>query len=158
MATNSAAGGHYSGANPIPTINKLIESLDKDKKERDRQIDEAEKLKKQHAAGGVPAAANAPAAHVNEKPVKKESQKTVTDPVTGHQVIIENASKDTLKQVDNPTLSVPNANLGRDSTLTTSSNMKNPEYGETLDATAPPDPITEGATSDVPIKGEKTSV
>lgn len=158
MASASAPGGHYSGANPIPTINKLIESLDKDKKERDRQIDEAQKLKKQHAQGEASPAASTPAAHVNAKPVKKDSQKTVTDPVTGHQVIIENASKDTLKQVDNPTISVPNANLGRDSTLTTSSSQKNPEYGETLDATAPPDPITEGSTSDVPIKGEKTSV
>jgi hypothetical protein len=33
-------GGHYSGANPIPNIQRFIQSLDADKKERDRQIEE----------------------------------------------------------------------------------------------------------------------
>ena len=33
-------GGHYSGANPIPNIQKFVESLDADKKERDRRINE----------------------------------------------------------------------------------------------------------------------
>ena len=28
-------GGHYTGANPVPTVKKFIENLDKDKRERD---------------------------------------------------------------------------------------------------------------------------
>lgn len=27
--------GHYSGANPVPTVKKFTENLDKDKRERD---------------------------------------------------------------------------------------------------------------------------
>ena len=37
-------GGHYSGANPIPNIQKFVESLDADKKERDRRINEGLKI------------------------------------------------------------------------------------------------------------------
>ena len=36
--------------------------------------------------------------------------------------------------------------------------MKNPEYKEKQDITAPPDPVAEGSTSDVPIHGEKTNI
>lgn len=36
--------------------------------------------------------------------------------------------------------------------------MKNPEYGHKQDITAPPDPVAEGSTSDVPIHGEKTNI
>lgn len=32
------------------------------------------------------------------------------------------------------------------------------EYKENQDVTAPPDPIAEGTTSDVPIHGEKTNI
>ena len=35
-----APGGHYSGQNKIPTVNQLLERLDGNKKERDREIDE----------------------------------------------------------------------------------------------------------------------
>ena len=55
-------------------------------------------------------------------------------------------------------LSVPNANLGRETTLATSSSQPYEEYKETQDLTAPPDPIAEGSTSDVPIHGEKTNI
>jgi Ca2+-dependent lipid-binding protein len=53
---------------------------------------------------------------------------------------------------------VPNANLGRETTVATSASQKNPEYKEKQDITAPPDPIAEGSTSDVPIHGEKTNI
>lgn len=33
-------GGHYSGANPIPNIQRFVESLDADKKARDTKINE----------------------------------------------------------------------------------------------------------------------
>lgn len=40
----------------------------------------------------------------------------------------------------------------------TSPDQSLPEYKEKQDITAPPDPIAEGTTSDVPIRGEKTNV
>jgi hypothetical protein len=96
-------GGHYSGANPVPTVKKFIESLDKDKAERDRQLDEQEK---QAAGDATP--------HKVAKTRTSGRQKTVTDPVTGNQVVIEDVGKGMMKAVDNPQLSVPNANLGKD--------------------------------------------
>lgn len=36
--------------------------------------------------------------------------------------------------------------------------MSGEEYRYTQDVTAPPDPIAEGTTSDVPIHGEKTNI
>lgn len=43
-------------------------------------------------------------------------------------------------------------------TVKTESSQSNPEYKEKQDITAPPDPIAEGSTSDVPIHGEKTNI
>jgi hypothetical protein len=43
-------------------------------------------------------------------------------------------------------------------TVKTESTQSNPEYKEKQDITAPPDPIAEGSTSDVPIHGEKTNI
>lgn len=40
----------------------------------------------------------------------------------------------------------------------TSADQDLAEYKEKQDITAPPDPIAEGTTSDVPIRGEKTNV
>lgn len=80
---------------------------------------------------------------------------------------------------DSIQLTVPNANIGQPqpnvscvmpewrrprTTLTltqdtrTSHDQEVHEYKEKQDITAPPDPIAEGTTSDVPIRGEKTNV
>jgi Ca2+-dependent lipid-binding protein len=55
-------------------------------------------------------------------------------------------------------LSVPNANLGKDTPVKTESSQIGAEYKEKQDITAPPDPVAEGSTSDVPIHGEKTNI
>lgn len=55
-------------------------------------------------------------------------------------------------------MSVPNENLGKESTVKVDSNMSGEEYRYAQDISAPPDPVQEGATSDVPIRSEKTSV
>ncbi|KAF2017132.1 hypothetical protein BU24DRAFT_144104 [Aaosphaeria arxii CBS 175.79] len=144
-----APGGHYSGANPVPTVKKFIQNLDKDKAERDRKIDE----QGMSAAGGGATSKVAP--HKPTKHGVKGTQKTVTDPTTGKQVVIEDVSKDMVHQVENPTLSVPNANLEKD---TTDHKQSLEEYKYNQDVTAPPDPIAEGSTSDVPIHGEKTNI
>ena len=63
-----------------------------------------------------------------------------------------------MKAVKDPQLSVPNANLGKDTTVKTDPSQANPEYKANQDVTAPPDPVAEGSTSDVPIHGEKTNI
>jgi hypothetical protein len=42
------------------------------------------------------------------------NRRTVTDPTTGNQVVIEDVSKAMMNQVENPQLSVPNANLQKE--------------------------------------------
>ena len=75
----AAPKGHYSGKNKIPTVDKFIQSLDKDKKDRDARID-AELAQRQDAAG----AGGDAVPHTPQKPIKGE--KKVTDPVTGSEV------------------------------------------------------------------------
>ncbi|KAK5136321.1 hypothetical protein LTR08_003694 [Meristemomyces frigidus] len=157
--TQVGPGAHYSGKNKIPTINQLLDRLDGDKKDRDKQIDEERKQRqaRQKAAGST-ADANGVVSHQNEAPRDSAGQTTVRDPTTGHQVVIEDVNEDMIERAKNPVLSVPNANLGKDTTVKTEAGMSNPEYKEKQDITAPPDPIAEGSTSDVPIHGEKTNI
>ncbi len=93
MAQQQRSGKPYSGTNPIPNIQKFVESLDKDKRERDRQIDEQNKLYEQQHHGSVKPHKNAP---------KPTGGKTVTDPTTGKQVVIEDVGKDFMKAVRDP--------------------------------------------------------
>jgi hypothetical protein len=85
-------GGHYSGANPIPTVKQFVEKLDIGKKDRDKKIDSQRD------------ASHATAKPHENKLTPKKNQKTVTDPVTGNEVVIENATKDMVKEVENPTV------------------------------------------------------
>jgi hypothetical protein len=62
------------------------------------------------------------------------------------------------KTDDKPQLSVPNANLGRKTSVATDPRQSGEEYRHNQDITAPPDPVANGSTSDVPIHGEKTNV
>ena len=91
-------GGHYSGANPIPNIQRFVASLDADKKERDAKISEELKNKNsttdavEHKNNGQPHGVAG-------------TTKTVTDPTTGRQVQIEDVSAEFMKTVDNPQVS-----------------------------------------------------
>ncbi|RMZ84994.1 hypothetical protein DV738_g320, partial [Chaetothyriales sp. CBS 135597] len=153
MVLQQKSGKPWSGANKIPNINDFLASLDLDKARRDEEIDQAEQANQEQeqnlADDGV-------TDHKNE--TKKRKGKTVTDPVTGKTVVIEDVNKEFMRNVDNPKLSVPNANLGKPTTVATSSTMPYEEYKEKQDITAPPDPIAPGSTSDIPIHGEKTNV
>ena len=93
MAQQQRSGKPYSGANPIPNIQKFVESLDKDKRDRDRQIDEQNKLNEQQHGGHVKPHKNAP---------KQTGGKKVTDPTTGKEVMIEDVGKDFMKAVRDP--------------------------------------------------------
>ena len=99
-----APGGHYSGHNPIPTVKQFVDSLDNDKRARDKRIDQ-EAVQKQ----GQPATEN----KLPEKQLKG-TEKRVTDPTTGREVVIADVSKDMINEVKNPHIVVPNANLNKE--------------------------------------------
>lgn len=151
-----AAGGHYSGKNPIPTVKQFIDNLDKDKKERDREIDE--QAKANTATGQKATTAGGAQPHKMQKRSEDGTEKTVTDPTTGNQVTIADVNKDMMGEVENPHLVVPNANLQKDTPIKTDPHQSLEDYKYNQDVTAPPDPVAEGTTSDVPIHGEKTNV
>ena len=84
----------------MPTIDKFLRSLDRDKAERDRRIDE-ELRARQQAAPGKGAGEAIP----HEQTTSHKgggNEKTVTDPVTGHQVQIADVGPDFLENVKNP--------------------------------------------------------
>ncbi|KAL9589027.1 MAG: hypothetical protein Q9203_002174 [Teloschistes exilis] len=141
-------GGYYSGKNKIPDIKTFVANLDSDKRERDRKLDES---RKNQAKGDAQP-------HHATKAGKEGTLKTVHDPTTGREVQIEDVDADFVKSVEDPQLSVPNANLGKNTTVKTDPSQSNPEYAHNQDVTAPPDPVAEGSTSDVPIHGEKTNI
>jgi len=127
--------------------------LDKDKKDRDAKLAELNKLDQKQGQGTSDVKP-----HTVTKAGKEGPLKTVHDPTTQNEVQIEDVNKDYIKAVENPQLSVPNANLGKDTTVKTEASQTNPEYKHNQDVTAPPDPVAEGSTSDVPIHGEKTNI
>jgi hypothetical protein len=92
MAQQQKSGKPWSGRNTIPNIQQFVESFDKGKTERDSHID------RQHRSTRSDNDIVRP--HKNEPPRTKG--KTVTDPVTGNQVVIENIGKDFMKTVDDP--------------------------------------------------------
>jgi len=102
--------GHYSGHNPIPTINQFIENLDKDKAERDRQIDEANKARaaaQRAQKRGQPATqqqgqSGDAVTHKVQQGGIEGTQKRVTDPTTGRTVVIEDVSKEMVNNAVNP--------------------------------------------------------
>ncbi|KAI0485570.1 C2 domain-containing protein [Xylaria cf. heliscus] len=141
-------GGHYSGLNRIPNIKEFAAALDRDKKERDAKIDAKLKVNKKN--GNIKE-------HENENYLAGHGR-VVTDPVTGKEVQIDDVKLDSKKAVENPHLSIPNANLGKDTPVKTEATQSGEEYRKNQDITAPPDPVATGSTSDVPIHGEKTNV
>jgi hypothetical protein len=95
-----APGGHYSGRNPVPNIQRFLENMDKDKKARDAQID----AQATAPSAGPDAMDHSP----DNKPVGvKGTRKTVTDPTTGKQVQIEDVDANFMKSVDEPVVGLP---------------------------------------------------
>ena len=100
--TVKVPGQHYSGKNKIPTVNQFLERLDKDKKERDKQIDQQQTKPKnqsqQQDGEAVP--------HQEQQLAVKGSQKKVTDPTTGREVVIEDVNQETMNNAKNPVVSL----------------------------------------------------
>ncbi|KAH6850995.1 hypothetical protein B0I37DRAFT_372949 [Chaetomium sp. MPI-CAGE-AT-0009] len=97
------SGQHYSGGNRIPNIKQFVESLDREKRERDAQIDSQQQQQQQQtkAHGHGEAKDHVPAAH--RKPGK--NRRTVRDPTTGKDVEIEDISSKHMKAADEPMVS-----------------------------------------------------
>ncbi len=95
-----APGGHYSGTNRIPNIQQFVERLDKDKKERDAQID-----RDLQAANKGSAEARDHALSVQAKGSK--NRRTVRDPVTGRDVEIEDMDSSLMKAAKDPQVRRP---------------------------------------------------
>lgn len=90
------SGKPWSGQNKIPNIKEFVTGLDKEKAARDEQIDKEISSSNQQ---------DKVVAHQNEK--RSEKGKTVTDPVTGNQVVIADVGKKYMKNVDNPQVRQP---------------------------------------------------
>lgn len=91
-------GGHYSATNPIPNIQRFVESLDKDKKQRDAKLDEQMRSKQPNSSEARD--------HKQGKPQGEAgSRKVVTDPTTGNEVEIEDVNAEFMKAADNPQVS-----------------------------------------------------
>jgi hypothetical protein len=186
METQQRPGGHWSAANPIPTVQKFIAMLNEKERERQKRIKEANEAEKQGQlqddAETIPHRAN----------LRQRSEgRKVTDPTTGRDVEIDDVNKHFLKAAKDP--QVTYLVVIRKNELTSyeavrtecesreahcKSNTRSrrspayrvlqpaktdpfqakAEYKHNQDITAPPDPIAEGATSDVPIHGEKTNI
>jgi hypothetical protein len=98
-----APGGHWSASNPIPTIQKFVENLDRDKKDRDKQID-SEIHRRKEAKQDVGSTSDI-SSQEQEKIAKKHTRE-VTDPTTGNQIQIEDVGKEFMKEVQDPTVSI----------------------------------------------------
>jgi len=143
-------GGYYSGRNRIPNIKEFAAALDRDKKQRDAKIDEETKHKGTTGSGVKD--------HKNSGHGGAGRGRVVMDPVTGKEVTIDDVDVDFMKAVEDPHLSVPNTNLSKETTAKTDATQSGEEYRYNQDITAPPDPVANGSTSDVPIHGEKTNI
>jgi ABC-type Zn uptake system ZnuABC Zn-binding protein ZnuA len=95
-------GGHYSGHNPIPTVRQFVENLDKDKKNRDAAIDQNATASKSPAKAPVTAQGGGVEDHKVKKKVVEGTEKTVTDPTTGRDVVIADVGPEMVDEVENP--------------------------------------------------------
>jgi len=101
MAQQQKSGKPWSGQNKIPSINQFIQNLDKDKADRDKQIDSGGQQKQVNIKNqdALP--------HKNQERMK--DLKEVSDPVTGGQVMIADVGKEYMENADNPMVSLARA-------------------------------------------------
>ena len=104
-------GGHYSGRNKIPNIKEFVDSLDRDKKERDRQIDDKEKAQAEASSAPKTEGDGDARPHVERKTGGEKTRKEVTDPTTGRHATIENVGKETMSRVTDPVVQLHSQHL-----------------------------------------------
>jgi hypothetical protein len=92
-AQQQKSGKPWSGTNRIPNIKEFVAGLDREKSARDKEIDaKASSQQANYSTEVTP--------HKNEK--AKKTGKSVTDPVTGNEVVIDDVGKEYLQRADNP--------------------------------------------------------
>jgi hypothetical protein len=106
---NHRVGEHWSGGNPIPTIHQFLGHIDADKKERDRQIDEQNRVKKEQAArskaegkSGKKPEQDGDAVDHTARKVSEAKMRTVTDPTTGKDIGVEDQDESSMEAAKNP--------------------------------------------------------
>ena len=97
-------GEHWSAGNPIPTIQKFMQHLDVEKREREKHEQEItarqEEESKRKADRGE---ADEATAH-KPRQVPKGKTRMVTDPTTGRDIEVEDQDEDSMETVKNPTV------------------------------------------------------
>lgn len=102
---NHRVGEHWSGANPVPTVQHFIEHLDKEKKERDRKIDEERREKQAKAAEAKANGQEEDQSDVHTHKVREVSKykmRNVTDPTTGKEIGVEDQDESSMEAVKDP--------------------------------------------------------
>ena len=107
-------GEHWSGANPVPTVQKFVEHLDNEKKERDRRIDQDKKLRdelanqqktstgEQKPGDGKSDQKQGDVVEHKARKVEQDKIRTVTDPTTGKEIGVEDQDESSMEAVKNP--------------------------------------------------------
>lgn len=103
-------GENWSGANPVPTVQKFIEHLDREKKERDRRIDGENRAKNQRSQqekaegrnGEQNGEKNGEAVSHQPREVSQAKVRTVTDPTTGRDIGVEDQDESSMEAVKDP--------------------------------------------------------
>lgn len=108
---NHRVGENWSGSNPIPTVQKFIERLDVEKKQRDQRIDEEERARKdrerlrqkqQAQLGSSQANSNDEISAHQAREIARSKVRTVTDPTTGKEIGVEDQGPESMEAVKNP--------------------------------------------------------
>lgn len=91
-------GEHWSGANPVPTIDKFLQRLEVDKQERKAHEEALAAKRREREEQGEEMA---------HKP-RKTTGKTrmVTDPTTGKDIEVEDLDEDAMEAVKDPKVSM----------------------------------------------------
>lgn len=117
---NHRVGEHWSGANPIPTVQKFVERLDVEKKERDHRIDEEERARRQRAAlkqneqykSGRPNDESQTEVKAHEaREVAQANVRMVTDPTTGKEIGVEDQGPHSMEAVTDPKVCLFDENM-----------------------------------------------
>lgn len=105
-------GEHWGRGNPIPRIQEFISSLDVEKKERNKKIDEEIKEKGKEGLPGAeeevtrkqPGQQDDETVAHRQREVSKRKTRNVTDPTTGRDIEVEDQDEESMDAVKNNTV------------------------------------------------------
>lgn len=97
-------GEHWSAGNPIPTIQKFMQHLDVEKREREKhEQDITAKQEEESKRKADRGEADEATAH-KPRQVPKGKTRMVTDPTTGRDIEVEDQDEDSMETVKNQTV------------------------------------------------------